>query len=128
MTTRSSAARTWKARARNERGVRRRVTGVIRRCHGSPVSFRSSIYLRDVRLLHDHAPRELELLALDGLLLDPELADEGRDRGPVLVVHEAQRVLVDLLLRLAIRCLQALGEELVEVGVLELALVPRRVR
>src|SRR5918996_2210310 len=34
MAPRSSAARTWKVRVRNERGVRRCVTGVIRRCHG----------------------------------------------------------------------------------------------
>src|SRR5919106_3143084 len=34
MAPRSAAARTWKVRVRNERGVRRRVTGVIRRCHG----------------------------------------------------------------------------------------------
>src|SRR5919106_159294 len=34
MTPRSSAGRTWKVRVRNERGVRRCVTGVIRRCHG----------------------------------------------------------------------------------------------
>src|SRR5919106_7007771 len=34
MAPRSSAARTWKVRVRNERGVRRCVTGVIRQCHG----------------------------------------------------------------------------------------------
>src|SRR5215210_344060 len=94
----------------------------------SPGGSPSAIGLGDVRLLHDHASRELELLALDVLLLDPELADEGRNRRPVLVVHEAQRVLVDLLLLLAISRLEALGEEVVELGILELALVPRRVR
>src|SRR5919108_1060865 len=74
---------------------------------GSP----SAIYLGDVRPLHDHPARELELLALNVLLLDPELRDEGRDGRPVLVVHEAQRVLVDLLLLLAIRRLESLREE-----------------
>ena len=35
MRPRSFRVRTWKVRARNERGLRRCVTGVIRRCHGS---------------------------------------------------------------------------------------------
>src|SRR5215204_1642116 len=86
----------------------------------------SAIALGDVRPLHDHPSRELELLASDVLLLDPELADEGRDRSTVLVVHEAQRVLVDLLLGLPISRLESLREEVVELGVLQLALVPGR--
>jgi hypothetical protein len=33
-----------KGTGEDERGLRRRVTVVIRRCHGFPVSFRSDIY------------------------------------------------------------------------------------
>src|SRR5918996_758430 len=51
MAPRSSAARTWKVRVRNERGVRRCVTGVIRRCHGFRSIFgQSSESALEVRL------------------------------------------------------------------------------
>src|ERR687891_2688614 len=67
MTPRSSAARTWTVRVRNERGGRRRVTGVIRRCRGS----RSILDQSSVRVL----PRKAE--APRGALLRVELDEHG---------------------------------------------------
>src|ERR671919_238104 len=45
MRARSSAARTWEGRVRNERALRRCVTGVIRRCHGFRSVFDQSSWL-----------------------------------------------------------------------------------
>src|SRR5918999_4869108 len=74
MAPRSSAARTEEVRVRNERGVRRRVTGAIRRCHG----FRSISDQSSLR-------RKCTSGALAGLV---EVLELGLDpRADVVLAH-----------------------------------------
>ena len=81
---RSFRVRTWKVRARNERGLRRCVTGVIRRCHGfrsisgqaSRVALiKTDFPLRSARL------RNLDRVA-DGAGSPPASGARGRRSGP----------------------------------------------
>src|ERR671918_2406108 len=90
MTPRSSRARTAEVRVRNKRGVRRRVTGVIRRCHG----FRSISINHlgrdalggDEGAVRDRHLLSQELLARLRVAADLALGRLGRAKGDE--VHE----------------------------------------